>query len=97
MPPYRQDVFLLCVGFITIINGCYYNDCNCIDEVVYCELTDDSELLFSFDEMIDIEELDITRTQIEWITNQCATFPRLSRVLLLDGSLCPQDLCVPCT
>jgi hypothetical protein len=97
MASLRVDVFgFLFLLIFGLINACSYNDCICVDEMVGCELTDESEPLFSREELLEIRHLQVTATQTAWIITQCPNFPRLQRVKLIDGSKCSGRLCVEC-
>ena len=89
-------VFLLFVATLRIINGCYYNDCICIDESVFCEDTDTATPLFSDDELIEIVMVQITSTQSEWFYKNCEDYPRLQDIVMLEGYQCSHQFCVPC-
>ena len=38
----------------------------------------------------------LTQTQVPWITEKCSTFPRITDIVMTDGSECPQQDCAPC-
>ena len=76
--------------------GCYVNDCLCYDARIVCEITDEASPVFTESERFVANELYLTVKQSQWITRQCAIFPRITKLIMMDGSRCPPQACVPC-
>ena len=89
------------IGFIlllagTICKGCYINDCICLDSDIICQNVDEAAPIFTSAERFAVNTLYISAKQETWITTACGMFPRLVKVVMLDGSPCPKDSCLPC-
>jgi hypothetical protein len=89
-------MFLVFLYFIVIVKACKFNACICGDGVVICERTDEMDPYFSRDEVIEMERLEITDTQLLWFADKCGSFPRLQGIYFRDKTACPPHTCVPC-
>jgi hypothetical protein len=94
-------LFLKLIGLVfillaTVCHGCYINDCICLNSDIICQNEDEAAPLFTSEERFAVNNLYISQQQKEWSMRTCGMFPRLLKVIMLDGSPCPQEACLPC-
>ena len=87
---------LLILLLSTVCTGCYLNECICLNADIICENTDESELIFTESERFAANNVYISANQKDWMSRTCGLFPRLVKVLMLDGSPCPEESCASC-
>ena len=81
---------------VSVVNACYVNDCICLNSDIICQNVDQAAPIFTSAERFAVNTLYVTSKQDEWMTRACGLFPRLRKVVMLDGSPCPRDSCLPC-
>jgi len=86
----------LWIILVSLTSGCYINECICWDAKIICETTDEASPYFTVSERFEANVLYLTQTQVPWITEKCSTFPRITDIVMTDGSECPQQDCAPC-
>jgi hypothetical protein len=101
MVRFKLDV---CVLWILILaatfffsNGCYVNDCICLNDQVICAENDQARPRFTTGERFATRKLYLSGTQSLWLQARvCDIFPRISEIILMDGTLCPRIRCAMC-
>lgn len=91
-----STIGLICVLPWSVCNACYVNDCICLNAEIICQNVDQAAPIFTAAERFAVNHLYISAKQEPWIRRACGLFPRLIEVVMMDGTRCPKNACLPC-